>query len=200
MIISLRCKECRNTLSGAKDEYLFLCSYCKTLYILKEKNFYKIESFIPKNDSEYNILLPFLIMHSGIEYLHFATDRQKEVSIKCGNSPVIAVRAFSMIDPLYFGDLETELTLKLSRSEFPLVLYTPQEKNFTMNIKPEVLERLARYTFMKYFDMQGDITGMEYSFRTESSAILFLRGKTSGNRLILQDVKQELPLSALLST
>ncbi|MCX7958560.1 MAG: hypothetical protein N3B13_05880 [Deltaproteobacteria bacterium] len=199
MIISLRCKECRETLSGGKDEYLFICPNCGTLYLFREDRFDKTEAFITSGDSEFNILLTFLLFRSEVEYLDFSTNRQKEISIRCGINPIIAVRAFSMIDPIYFGDMEIEITAKINKSQTEIIPYSPHKKNFMMDIKPQILERLARYTFMKYFDIQTDITGMKYSFKIESSAVLFLRGKVSGNKIIIPDINKEIPKSAILA-
>lgn len=195
MVISLRCKECKDRLIGKIDEYLFLCRNCQNLFILREDKFLKIDAFVFNNEIEAHILLPFLIFKVTIDYLDFATEKQKEVSIRCGNKPTIAVRAFSMIDPIYFGDLSLEITAKLNKSNCELLPYKPKKKNFTMNIKPETLQRLSRYTFMKYFDRQTDITGMKYTFQIESFDILFLIGNINSDKLKIIDFNKEVPLS-----
>ncbi len=199
MIISLRCKICRDGLTGNIYEHLFFCNNCKKIYILREEKLEEIVSYIIDNEMDYNVLFPMFLFKCRVEYINFATARQKDVAIKCGNTIEVAVRAFSMIDPVYFGDIEIEIMQKINNSHIQLKRYTPEEKIFSMNINPEIGSRLSRYTFMKYFDRMTDITGMQYSFSIESSSILFLRGKMEDSKIILSDLKREIPLSAIIT-
>jgi len=199
LVISLRCKYCKNSLIASISEYLFLCSNCKKLFLLTDTKLKETESFLIKNDCGFTLLLPLMLFKSKIEYLHFASNRQREIASRCGINPIIAVRAFSMIDPLYFGDIEFDITQKLNNSRIEIIPFAPQKKNFIMNIKPEITERLSRYTFMKYFDRNVDITGMQYSFTVESLSILFLKGIRKNNKIYLPDLSQELPESAIFS-
>ncbi|MCX7944154.1 MAG: hypothetical protein N2746_06560 [Deltaproteobacteria bacterium] len=199
MTILLRCKQCNYDLLGGKNEYLFLCPNCHALYLLINEKLTYIDSYITTDTTNYNMLLPFLLFHTEIEYIHFATNKQKDVSIKCGVNPIVVVRAFSMIDPIYFGDLEVNITLSLNKLQMKIIPYKPATKNFVMDIKPEVLEKLSRYTFLKYLDIQADITGLKYSYRVESSSILFLKGEIKADKILIHELKQELPIFSILS-
>lgn len=199
MIISLRCKECKEGLLGNQYEYLFLCGNCKKIYILQDNRLNNIEGFILRGDYEADLLLPFMVFECQVDYLHFATKRQEETSIKCGTKPLIAVRAFSMIDPIYFGDIELDITHRLNNTNRDYLPFAPDKKNFTMDINPDVIKLLARYTFMKYFDRQSDITDMKFTFSIISSFLLFIRGKRENKRIYLYELEKDIPESAILS-
>lgn len=198
MVISLRCKSCKERLIGDRNEYLFFCNNCKRVYLMRDQGFEEINTYIISNDKDFDILFPTCLFRCKIDYIHFATNKQKEIASKYGTNLYVIVRAFSMIDPIYFGDIEIEIMQKLNNSQIEFKEYTLNNKIFSMNIKPEICSRLARYTFMKYFDRMADITGLQYSFIIESTSILFLRGRKEGRKILLQDLQKEMPASAII--
>ena len=199
MIISLKCKNCKGNLLGEADEFLFLCKECNSTYLLTDNGMKPISTFQIVDDEKYQILLPMYLFDISIDYKLFSTKRQEVVAQAIGNSIRMVVRGFSMIDPVYFGDIELETISRVNNREINLDRLTPKEKNFKLNIRPDVANRLLDYNFMRYFDRRADITGLKYNYEIADTNILFLKAMLNNGTILLSDLKKELPSFAFLS-
>lgn len=146
-----------------------------------------------------DFLLPLYLFKTHIEYIGFATKKQNDVAIKMGDSPLIVVKGISMIDPIYFGDIEIETMQRLNRLQAEIREERLTKKIFFLDIRPEIAERLSRYNFMKYFDRQADITGMQYNFTIESASILFLKGKRDREKIYISELASEIPAYSIIT-
>lgn len=146
-----------------------------------------------------DFLLPLYLFKTNIEYIRFTNKKQNDIAVQIGNNPLIVVRGVSIIDPIYFGDIEIETMQRLNKLKTEIRQERLTNKVFSLNIRVEVAERLSRYNFMKYFDRQADITGMQYNFIIESVSVLFLKGKRDSEKIYISELAAEIPAYSIIT-
>ena len=199
MIIPLRCKNCKDILTGDTGDYLFFCRECSISYLLNGDRLSPVNTFEIDSVEGYTHLLPLYLYDITVDYTVFASKRQGEVAQLIGRELKMVVRGFTMIDPVYFGDLELATADSINQNKLQLRPYTIRDKNFRLNVRPDVAERLLRYNFMRYFDRRADITGLKYNLTTNAMGILFLKATLKEKTIYLSDLQKELPSYAILS-
>ncbi len=199
MVISLRCKKCKDPLKGERDEYAFFCGSCKSTYILQNDTLKEIETYFFDNDYNMDFLIPLYLFNTNIEYINLESKKQIDLSIKIGNRLQIITRGISIIDPVYFGDIEIETMHRLNNLKTRIKQEKPGDKIFRLDINPQIAMRLLRYNFMKFFDRQADITGMKYSLTIESFSLLFLKTKIDKDKIYISELTKELSRHSILT-